>query len=171
LTIHHKDYIKNNCEKNNCDLIKQLEKSSNIKANPWIETKGSKKDKNSFLISRSNLVFNYYSNISFIFRATNTNNFEIHHKDSNPLNDTPDNLIVLTKLDHGRITSDITKIRKEIKSEFSKVKRDQEKIIKAAEELEKLMFRTQTSKEFYELVTNINECMIKNKIYEIKGEI
>lgn len=162
-----KTFLKNNCEKRNCDLINSFKECSKTKHSPFIETKkgGDNSDKY-LLISRYTLVFNYYNNIPFIMRATEENGFDIHHKDSNKFNDRPDNLVFMINSDHSSLTNRTTYLRKQINLEFSKKNQDKEKLKSLIEERRDLMISINNSQCFETIIHEVNDCINKNIIYK-----
>lgn len=71
------------------------------KIKPVIETKVQRKSKYEIFLSRSNLLWLYYNKIPYIFRTGHHNHVIQHHIDENPLNDKPDNIIMITTKSHN----------------------------------------------------------------------
>lgn len=79
-----------------CNFCIQYEyESENKRIEPKVVTKIDSDSVNNIDISRSLLVMNYYFVIPFIFRCTSENNFVLHHKNGDPFDDSPTNLIIL----------------------------------------------------------------------------
>jgi len=161
-----KTFIKNNCEKRNCECIDSLKECSKTKSSPFIEIKkgGFNSDKY-ILLSRYTLVFNYYNKIPFIMRATDENGFDIHHVDSNKFNDSPDNLVFLPTSEHGSLTNKTTYLRRQINMEYSKKNPDKEKLDILIQERRDLMLNIRNSPLFESTVNEVNRCIHENIIY------
>lgn len=139
------------------DCRLQLKIHPQNKCNPRTIIRVKNNDKYGLKLTRTELVWSYYSDYNFIFRANDLNDLVLHHLNRNALDDRFENIRLLLKPHHIRLHDHLDELR----SDLEKLRFDRTLYKQKKQEVKDFMLNIKNSRDAIKMIENADELVLK----------